>query len=983
MYTLSIPVTNTTGSNAYLTGYFDYNRNGAFNAGESVTVTVPNNSTFATITWNGLPNNFPIGVVTDFGFRFRLSSNQVATQLANGLAPDGEVEDYLVPISFISNCVNIADFSFTQNICNPKSIQFSNSSQGATTFTWNFGNNTTNIGTVNPTVIYANYGTYNVKLKIQTSYGCVDSVTKNIAINVQQDNNLIINNDFSICSGNSVTLNITDTGLNHCWSPIIGISNINSATSTITPSTTTTYYFTSQALGNNIVVNGDFSAGNSGFSSDYVSAFPNLLEGQYWVGNNVLSWNPNLTACGDYAGGNGNMLLINGASVQNAKIWMQTISVTPNSNYAFSTWIQSLHATNPAILKFSINGNIIGNNITAGGIVCQWSKFFATWNSGNSTTAIISIINNNTVSVGNDFALDDISFNQVIMKQDSVKITVNPPPTIIGSGLPNSICQSDSSQLNASGASSFSWLPTTGLSNPNIANPKASPATTTTYTVSGYNIVGCSASKPVTVIINPKPTITKIADPIICKDSTVQISAFASNALFYSWLPANTLSNPSIYNPLANPVSTTNYVLTVMGNNGCSSKDSIIVTVLSKPTIQVRVDTNVCNKVPVTLTSTSINASYFNWLPIAGLSDPTNANPVATPSVSTQYIVTASNGTCTSKDTINLGIFALPNVVKSADTTICKTGTANLVVSGGASYSWFPNYAINNPTGSTISAIPDTTVKYFVTITGSNSCKSLDSIKVTVNPKPVFSLLPAVAKICKGDSIQLKASGGDLYSWVPNTNISSTTTPNTKVYPSITTMYKVGITHLACKVIDTLFTFISLNGSLTTSVTNSNDIDCSHGQSTLHANGGSTYEWVAAQGITNLSSANPIVTPTQTTTYYVKIVDSKGCIGYDSVKVNVDFTSGASQYKLPSAFTPDGNGLNDCFGLKYWGNVTQFDFAVYSRWGQLIFHTNNASDCWDGKFKGQTQDAGTYIYQIKAKTSCGEVYRKGTIVLIR
>lgn len=875
------------------------------------------------------------------------------------------------------------DFSFSQDICNPKTIQFFNSSQGAVNFTWDFGNSTSNIGNANPTVTYANYGNYPVKLKIQTANGCLDSVTKNITVNLQQDNNLIATNDLSVCLGSGTSLNIQDTGLNHCWSPVTGISNINSATPTITPAATTTYYFTAQTLGANLVVNGNFSAGNTGFTSEYISASLNTAEGQYFIGNSPLAWNGGLTACTEHTTGTGQMMMVNGSPVAGSKIWTQTIPVTPNSNYAFSTWIQSLHATNPANVKFSINGNIIGNNITAGSVACQWSRFFATWNSGSSTTATISIVNNNTVALGNDFALDDISFSPVIMKQDSIKISVTTPPSITGSAVASTICEADSSQLNAVGAANFSWQPTTGLSNPNIANPKASPASTTTYTVSGYDVVGCAGTKTVTVTINPKPVITKSADANICKDSIHKLAVSAPNALSYSWLPVTGLNNASSNNPLASPSSTTNYIVTVTGTNGCSNKDSVLVTVLIKPTVQVRIDTAVCNKVPVVLTTTNTDATSFSWLPATGLSSTTSPNPIATPSISTQYIVTAMNGSCSATDTINLGIKQLPTITKTADTIICKTGTANLSVAGGATYAWTPVYALGNPSSGTTTANPDATIKYFVTVTGSNLCVNTDSIKVTVNPKPEFALQPVSATICKGDSVLLTASGGDLYGWVPNTNIVSATSAITKAFPSVATTYKVGITSSACKVTDTLSSYISLNGSLSTSVSSSNNIDCSHGQSTLQAIGGVNYTWDPAPGISNLNTPSPTVMPTQTTTYYVKVVDAKGCTGYDSVKVYVDFATGMSQYLLPTAFTPDGNGKNDCFGLKYWGSVTQLDFNIYSRWGQLVFHTNNPNDCWDGKLNGQPQDSGTFVYQIKAKTACGEIYRKGTVVLIR
>ncbi|WP_153800556.1 gliding motility-associated C-terminal domain-containing protein [Foetidibacter luteolus] len=86
---------------------------------------------------------------------------------------------------------------------------------------------------------------------------------------------------------------------------------------------------------------------------------------------------------------------------------------------------------------------------------------------------------------------------------------------------------------------------------------------------------------------------------------------------------------------------------------------------------------------------------------------------------------------------------------------------------------------------------------------------------------------------------------------------------------------------------------------------------------------------------------------------------------------------------MPSAFTPNADMRNDCFGVKNWGLVLNLDFSVYNRWGERIFYTQNPSACWDGNYKGIKQPPGTYVYQIRAKTLCGDVYRKGTVVLIR
>ncbi len=80
---------------------------------------------------------------------------------------------------------------------------------------------------------------------------------------------------------------------------------------------------------------------------------------------------------------------------------------------------------------------------------------------------------------------------------------------------------------------------------------------------------------------------------------------------------------------------------------------------------------------------------------------------------------------------------------------------------------------------------------------------------------------------------------------------------------------------------------------------------------------------------------------------------------------------------MPDAFTPNHDGKNDCYGLRYWGVIEDLEFSIYNRWGERIFFTKDPTTCWDGTYKGAAQDIGTYVYMIKAKTFCGDIFKKG------
>jgi gliding motility-associated-like protein len=264
-------------------------------------------------------------------------------------------------------------------------------------------------------------GTYNDT--ISTSAGCDSIVITNLSTgNVNVD----AGTGSSVCPNQPAQLNATG-GLIYSWSPTTGLNDPNIANPIATITSTTTYTVISQTAISNTVVNGDFSAGNNGFISAYAyTPPPNTSQGQYWVSTNAQPWNGGMAACGDHTTGSGNMLLVNGATTPNISVYCQTVNVVPNTDYAFSAWLTSLSANNPAQLQFSINGTLLGNVFTASTTTCVWQQFYEVWNSGSNTTATICIVNQNTIASGNDFALDDISFSPLCTGTDTVTITVFP-----------------------------------------------------------------------------------------------------------------------------------------------------------------------------------------------------------------------------------------------------------------------------------------------------------------------------------------------------------------------------------------------------------------------------------------------------------------------------------------------------------------------------------------------------------------------------
>ncbi len=245
--------------------------------------------------------------------------------------------------------------------------------------------------------------------------GCISIASVEIILTTEVLDVQIASDSDTICLGNSVSLNAVNPppGVSLVWSTGASSESID-----VDPASTTTYTLTASELGANLITNGDFEDGDVVFSSDY-----SVGDGGPWgplseAGEYLVTTDPNLAhinfnSCGDHTSGLGNMMVINGADVANANVWCQTVTVAPNTDYQFSTWIISAITENPAILQFSINGSLLGNPFQAPLVACEWQEFFEIWNSGNSTSAEICIVNQNTLDAGNDFALDDIALTPV------------------------------------------------------------------------------------------------------------------------------------------------------------------------------------------------------------------------------------------------------------------------------------------------------------------------------------------------------------------------------------------------------------------------------------------------------------------------------------------------------------------------------------------------------------------------------------------
>ncbi|MBI3511625.1 MAG: PKD domain-containing protein [Bacteroidetes bacterium] len=251
-----------------------------------------------------------------------------------------------------------------------------------------------------------------------------------------------------------------------------------------------------------------------------------------------------------------------------------------HGNYLYVDNINIAGTANAApVASFSMNGNVCENNAVtfndlSSPVPASWMWYFPGGNPSTSTsqnaTTIFATAGTYTVSLvsTNSFGSDSVS--QVI--------TVNSSPAI-NAGADSSYCSGTYVQLNASGGTTYSWSPSTGMSNPNVADPGIYLTASGTFVVLGYNPLGCYSSDTVAITIKPNPAFSVNAAPsIICVGDTSLLTV-TNPAWSYAWTPTNTLNIATGDSVVGSPTQTTNYTVIATDTNGCTATGIKTVTV--------------------------------------------------------------------------------------------------------------------------------------------------------------------------------------------------------------------------------------------------------------------------------------------------------------------------------------------------------------------------------------------------------------------
>jgi gliding motility-associated-like protein len=570
-----------------------------------------------------------------------------------------------------------------------------------------------------------------------------------------------------------------------------------------------------------------------------------------------------------------------------------------------------------------------------------------------------------------------------------------PSSYIITSG--NGLCLGDSITISApdytDGGStlSFYWEFGNGQTSTSAVN-KILYATPQAYSIFlRYTEVasGCKDSTNLSVGVEDYPQAEFFTNvdslAVLCAPQNVffQDSTISSSPVTYAWDYGNGQTSTGTSFALFYPKGTYTASLIVRTANGCADTTEQVFKVF-RPEGDYTIDKNtICKGEEITFNLIdTTDVSTYTWAfgdgttldDIAPVTHKYNFHPVSgqTPS---RLILKGVNGICPVEVqkmiTIRQVIADFDRGI-SGDTSLCFNDGPYPFINTSTSadtYQWdfgdltFSN--AQNPVHQYASA-----GQYDVTLSISNTATGcVDTIvkKAVIYNNPVTT--PITDTVCLGSTIQLGVLNPvvtNQYEWTPSTGLS-----NPNIFNPIATLNRTVVYNLvetdtngcqdAVTVPAVVFEPIVLR-DLDTSIVIGDRV-------TLPVNtpsAGYIFTWTPTEGLSCLDCNYPVIQPLKDIAYTLNVKDIKGCFSNDYLFEIVVLPE--TTIKMPTAFTPNGDGVNDVVYVQGWGIKELLEFTIFNRWGQQIYASNDIKEGWNGKFNGVLQNSDVYIYKVKVKT---------------
>jgi gliding motility-associated-like protein len=685
--------------------------------------------------------------------------------------------------------------------CSPHTVKFINNTSGASAFTWNFGDGNTlsttkNIDTVNHTYLIP--GTYNIVLK--ATNGCSDTTSIETVTVYPKPAASYVASNYTSCIGDAVNFNNKSTGANsYLWQ--FGDGN----TSTLNNPTHT--YTTPGIYDVKLIV---YSLNISGIvCTDSITQQVNVvssMRGSFLATDTVSNCSPftatftnqnipSVTTAWDFGDGTTGSGDVISHTFTKAGTYNVTLTTRVRGGCTYIT-TKTIKVLGPSGTWNHTTGYLC-NNATANFNVLASNTDSYTFDFGDGV-----VLTSNANSLFHSYANGGIYYPTVTLKNDAgCAIVLKALDSIrvdkIKAGF-------TATQQNLCGSTVVNFTDTSHaffgkknvLWNFGDGTTSTSFNNTHVYTSSGIYPVqlivfgnsGCSdtITKQISVKVFSVPKATILTSATGCEriPVTFNISIQSNDAInITQWSLSNGVTdNHALFNYTFPQIGNYTIQLIVGTVNGCYDTVTKPIQVHPTPTVTASKDITLCRGSSAPLAASGVGVSQWSWQPLSGLSCYNCTNPVASPTITTPYVIQASNAFgCSAYDTVVVTVIQPLQMKVSPSDSICIGESTNLLASGASSYLWSPANGLNNKTISNPTASPTVTTVYRVVgYDGFNCFTDTAFITVGVGQYPTVSLgpdqtLPTGTKFPLTSVVQ----NGPIAKWLwsPSTDLSCATCP--------------------------------------------------------------------------------------------------------------------------------------------------------------------------------------------------------------
>jgi gliding motility-associated-like protein len=515
---------------------------------------------------------------------------------------------------------------------------------------------------------------------------------------------------------------------------------------------------------------------------------------------------------------------------------------------------------------------------------------------------------------------------------------------------------------------------------------------------------GCKATSilPEKIIVDSLSAGFSYAPLRICAGTNVafngQPASFSTSrlneALDYKWSVANVHQGSNKdFSYLFGAPGAYEVLYEVSSKYGCNTSARKNITIEAPLNAVISGATSVC-KADTASFKANATATGLSWRwVIPGQPSITNAQTPSiqwnTPGVYTLSLL-ADNGACTDSIVHALTVHDLPAITAGPpNARVCLGDTLDLSVQGNGQNSWQVGPVLLQQGNNLARVWPAQDTWFYVQSLSSAGCGSADSVKVTV-VQPFAMQVDREEETCLGKTVNLSASGATSYQWVPAQGLSSSIIGNPVANLQASVVYKViGRDAFGCftdtaEVSVTIHPLPVVNAGADVSVQGGQPVNLSATSSLSNV----SWNWSPATYLSCTNCASPVSNPLRDISYRVTATSQQGCVSSDSVNITVLCSS--ESIFIPNAFTPNGDGLNERFGVLGGGFSLIKFFRISDRWGKVVFERRNVlptdvSAFWTGQYPdGSPAVTGSYIYSIQVECATGLLFDyKGSVSLMR